>query len=262
MHFVIWVTNTDKVPLEEQMEPFWQDTTDPRYLEKEIMLKGDEESVKKYIDKKLDENEERLKFWKEQSDSKTSESNLDYWQKDQKIWKKIKTLAKKDLEKAKKKIADERYWSIDENGDFYEEYNHNMEWDWYVVGGRWDKYYTTKKNEEVNVFKKSDLDLELTDLNHRGRLAKSYFNQIAQAKAFKWGEKNCIWGYDEIPPLEKYLNDNSKEGFWIPYGYLDDEDWVNENYVDTTDETWEEHFMEWYDGLPDDTEITVVDYHM
>lgn len=263
MHFVIWVTNTDNWSLEDQMEPYYQDTDNPKYLEKEIMLKGDKESVKKYVDNVIANTEEQVKYWEEQKkDSVTVQNNSDWYKGKLKDWKSLKKTLETDFKLAKSMIAEYEYWDIDKNGDFYEEYNHNMEWDWYVVGGRWDNNWVTKDGKATNVFKKGDLDLEKTRQKRIEDYTKYYNEQIERGKKEGWPEKNWVWGYETCPTLEKYLKDQITDTFWIPYGYLDDEQWVNENYIDLNEGTWEEQFQEWFNNLPDDTQITVVDYHM
>ena len=43
---------------------------------------------------------------------------------------------------------DEEY--IDEEGNLYSTYNPKSKWDWWEVGGRWDKVLKTKENDKTN----------------------------------------------------------------------------------------------------------------
>ena len=66
MHFTLWVTNTDQWSLEELMEPYWQDTEDEKYLEKEVELKGDKQSVKEFVEKRMSDAMAQLSYWRKQ----------------------------------------------------------------------------------------------------------------------------------------------------------------------------------------------------
>ena len=46
----------------------------------------------------------------------------------------------------------------DEEGNLYSTYNPNSKWDWYVVGGRWSNFLTTKSGEKVDEDYVSELD--------------------------------------------------------------------------------------------------------
>lgn len=260
MHFVIWVTNTDNWSLEDQMEPYYQDTDNPKYLEKEIMLKGDKESVKEFLEKRMKEAMTQLDFFRNQG-GEIGKSQMKWHRREYRRCKHLYRQLKR-LNKVKRKIAEDEYWRIDENGDFYEEYNHNMEWDWYVVGGRWNNNWVTKDGKATNVFRKGDLDLEKSRQKQIEDYTRYYYEQVERGKKEGWPEKNWVWGYETCPTLGKYLKDKITDTFWIPYGYLDDEQWVNKDYIDPNEGTWEEQFTEWFNNLPDDMEITVVDYHM
>lgn len=44
------------------------------------------------------------------------------------------------------------------NGDLLSTYNPNSKWDWYVIGGRWDKCLKTLSGEEVNEAYVNEID--------------------------------------------------------------------------------------------------------
>ena len=47
---------------------------------------------------------------------------------------------------------------IQSNGDLLSTYNPNSKWNWYCVGGRWDKFLKTIKGEQVNTAYVNEVD--------------------------------------------------------------------------------------------------------
>lgn len=45
-----------------------------------------------------------------------------------------------------------------ENGDLLSTYNPNSKWDWYDIGGRWNKYLKTKNGRQVNTAYVDEID--------------------------------------------------------------------------------------------------------
>lgn len=45
-------------------------------------------------------------------------------------------------------------------------YNPAAKWDWWVVGGRWDPYFTTRDGRKVNECLAGDLDLDAVEVPH------------------------------------------------------------------------------------------------
>lgn len=261
MHFTLLVAHTNKYNLEELMEPYWQDTDDERYVQTDITLNGDIFSIKDYIGKQFVHEAIQLDYWKHQPKGKISKGQVDWHAKSIKRLTEWAVQTEKDLDQVKQEICDYEGWEVLDNGDLGTKYNHNMEWDWYVVGGRWDGLYVMKNGDHKNIFLKKDLDLEKTREAEKKRYGKIYDECVEQGKKNGWPEENWIWGYDKVPTREKYIKDKVGDDFWITYGYLD-EDWVTREQIDDKDGTWAEQFKEWFDSLPDDTELTLVDYHM
>lgn len=56
MHFAIYVTKTDESPVDAQLEPFWEETQEARYLEREIVCKGKLSEQIEYVKKHLKED--------------------------------------------------------------------------------------------------------------------------------------------------------------------------------------------------------------
>lgn len=48
------------------------------------------------------------------------------------------------------------------NGDLLSTYNPNSQWDWYQIGGRWDRMLITTDGRQVNECKAYELDIDMT----------------------------------------------------------------------------------------------------
>lgn len=261
MHFTLLVAHTNKYNLEDLMEPYWQDTDDPKYVEPEVELKGDKEAVKNFLTQAIKAREEAKEFLEKQEQNEIRDENIEFSKQGiEKYGNWLKRLDE-DFDKVKQEIAEYENWEIFDNGDLGVRYNHNMEWDWYSIGGRWDGLYVMKNGDHKNIFLKKDLDLEKTKESEKKRYGEIYDECVKQGKENGWPEENWIWGYDKVPTREKYIEDKVGDDFWVTYGYLD-EDWITREQIDDKDGTWAEQFEEWFDSLPDDTELTLVDYHM
>ena len=66
-------------------------------------------------------------------------------------------------------ISDNECWEnmadgyiTDKNGNIYSKYNPMSKWDWYTIGGRWDKHLLLKTGEKVNSAQIKDVDFENT----------------------------------------------------------------------------------------------------
>ena len=260
MHFTLWVTNTDEWNLDELMEPYSQDTQDERYVETDTMVNGDIFSIKDYIGKQFVHEVIQLDYWQHQTEGETPKSQINWHTQSIKRLTQWAVQTEKDLDWVKQEICDYEGWELLDNGDLGETYNHNMEWDWWVIGGRWDRCLVMKDGTRRNVFKKSQLDFDKTIEYHKEEAARQYDETVKQGKENGWPEKNWFWGWEKLPTKEEYIEANAK--FWWPYAILDNDEWINNEQRDESGATWEEYLQEWFDNLPDDTEITLVDYHM
>ena len=51
-------------------------------------------------------------------------------------------------------------WPFDKDGNFYEQYNKDGQWDWWCIGGRWKNVLINKEGEKGGIFKFEDVDFE------------------------------------------------------------------------------------------------------
>lgn len=201
----------------------------------------------------------------------------------------------------KQKCDDDGYWT-----------NPNSHWDWYVIGGRYQRKFLPKPNVEydkgsASVFedpnpeyaaqiRKGDIDFDrmksewekmmrnqwwklteiLGDIStnwtpstaydwHKDEERQKYWNQdgIRQIKAdedFEWGfschELDRMIGCQSA---DEWVLRHDWRGTYRPYGYIKDGEWIDADWGNN--ETFAKDFDEWFDSLPDDTLITVVDCH-
>jgi len=113
MHMTLIVVGND--PLEEMMEPFYQDL-----------------EVEEYCDGEVDEWEKNeMLQWYEKEKGKKYASFEECYKENGESW-------------------NDNRWRQDENGVWqaYSTSNPNMEWDWYEVGGRWPGRLRLKEGAE------------------------------------------------------------------------------------------------------------------
>lgn len=210
---------------------------------------------------------------------------------------------REEAEKAvgKQKCDEDGYWT-----------NPNSHWDWYVVGGRYQRKFLPKDGVEydagsASVFedpdprfaakiRKGDIDFDrmkseweksmrnqwwklteiLGDIStnwtpstaydwHKDEERQKYWNQdgIRQIKA----EKDFEWGFS-CHELDRMIGCQSADewvlrhdwrGIYRPYGYIKDGEWIDADW--DNNETYDKDFDKWFDSLPDDTIINVIDCH-
>ena len=210
---------------------------------------------------------------------------------------------KEEAERAvgKRKCEEDGYWT-----------NPNSHWDWYVLGGRYQRKFLPKDGVEYDVgsasvfeapdprfaarIRKGDIDFdrmkkEWTDrrINEWNELMKAldgreinwkpstdfdwenaderekFWNQdgvsqIKDAEDFKWGfsrlQLDMMLGCKNV---DDWIKKHDWRGCYRPYGYIKDGEWIDADW--DKNETFAKDFDEWFDNLPDDTIINVVDCH-
>jgi hypothetical protein len=162
-------------------------------------------------------------------------------------------------------------------GKYTTRYNPDSQWDWYSVGGRWTGYFPIKAGAtgelgESGVFDnkadpntadivlKKDIDIEgakakaLVEALERWKHRDDPFSEIPH----KIKKADYIKAQKEVHPLRPFaFVDN--DGVWHQKA---DMGWWGMTSNEKDLDEWEKEFTDWFNSLPDDTEITAVDCHI
>lgn len=116
-------------------------------------------------------------------------------------------------------------WQLRENGEGYDCWttrNPDGFWDWFVIGGRWDKGLVTKDGQHVNETTAGELDLE----------------------------------HEDAAAPHAFLDLNNE---WHQEGRMG---WFGTCTADMKPEAWEQKWKAWVASLPAETPITLIDCHV
>lgn len=245
-HYLMFVTNRDKVKLEKQMEPFWEETENERYAEREYICEKGE--YWNYYEREIlpgilaclgDDNPMFEDYRKDWEQTKQAFDN-----------------AKGDDEKLKELIQKEEGCYCDDNGNLYWLAAKDPKWDWYMVGGRWDGWLSTDKNEKCNEATKREIDFGKVLANEKESF-RAYYKRIKAREGKDWTRfLNPPREYKDDVTEDEYID--SLDLDTRPYGYLDNGKWVDRE----TNSDFEKNFDEWWSKLDPDTLVTLVDCHI
>jgi hypothetical protein len=170
---------------------------------------------------------------------------------------------------------------IAKNGKIWVETTRNPEskWDWYSVGGRFEGFFTLKKDgKQVNSAMKSEIDFESGHEATRRRAERLFLGWEEQVKKGEVPEYmvkfiDRVLGDRDKDSVEdrkaSYINNCVKwEG--VTVALLVDGTWYERGSVGAfgtlaesmSDEEWCQKFYEILDSLPPDTQLTIVDCHI
>lgn len=257
-HFVVLVADTQKIPLEEQLQPFSEEGGESDYwMEKGYIVTRDKASVEKYLADEIAHCRQFIEDAEEEPDTTkvyhlTCIKRLEEWQKlpFEEQWKQIK--------------EDEGCYEDGEG--LYWLNNPNAKWDWWVEGGRWNNWLITKDGEECNSCKLKNIDFDAMKKKYLEDRAKWYDEEIKTAKEF--GRKPIFWDFKETPTKEEYIK--AGDGPVVPYAVLHDGKWYEKGEMGwfgcddpkMSEEDWAKWFQEFISKLDPETELTVVDCHI
>lgn len=154
------------------------------------------------------------------------------------------------------------YTEVDAEGNVVASYgrtNPNAKWDWYVVGGRWPKFYTLKDGSRTSQTRKGLIDLEATKASGHSDSLKSWEKykdsplrdlvigkyETAEEYAAACGETSIVT-YAIV-----------RDGKWIAKGEMG---WFGMSSNDS--DNWEETFMSIWNEIDDDELVSIVDCHI
>ena len=250
MHSVIWVTNTDKVSLEKQLEPYDENTENPEYLTEHLVLKGTKKRLVAHLKDKIKITKESLKGLKYKRIKW-------YMRKDIFVLKCLLFWCKIKWKYALKRYAKREGYDINKKGDIVEYYNDNGRWDFYSIGGRYHHFYMLKNGEKANQFKLKNLSITKTIELAKEEADDYYLNEIQSAALEQ--RKPFFYNYDKTPTHDQYVKDHAH--FRVPSAYVHNGNWVDcDDYTNWED--WVKHFNTWRKQISQSTLITVVDYHI
>lgn len=250
-HFAVMITNTDKEPVEAQLEPFDENIEDDSpYAEREYFVKNDKESVDQYLSRRINDRKEDIETYSPELTK--FYSMVTWWKKSLEKYKSIQAL--KTVQEKLEALHEYEGGGIDKNG-LYWVYNPHGEFDWWQEGGRWNNLLIKKNGKKCNSCKVNDLDLDAMLKTEKEERARLYDEETARAK--KEERKPFFWGYDKTPTKEEYVNST----YIATYAILHEGEWTENN--DTfTNEEWNQHFIDFINKLDSETEITIVDCHI
>ncbi len=142
-------------------------------------------------------------------------------------------------------------------------------WDWYVVGGRWDKSLLHKDGTRVNCLQKKDLDLETNLKNELAYIEKRYGDKEETKPE---GIMEIIDGCKLPTKTERLEKAHALGGIYVPCAFLDlDNKWheagrmlyfgVQDSSCDEK-ESWDMQFKKLFDELDPETWLLLVDVHI
>ena len=154
-------------------------------------------------------------------------------------------------------------------------YNANSKWDWYEIGGRWNKMLLTKDGKKVNSAKIKDIDFKKM-LEGKYEIAKRFWElYIEGQKPQNKEEEEMIkfeiykkeYYIDTYKTKEKYAKINAELSLWA---IIDDSGWHEQGKMgwfglsNSTAES-EEEFIDYMStilNLNQDKYLTIVDCHI
>lgn len=179
--------------------------------------------------------------------------------------------------------------------------NPDSKWDWYSIGGRFSDHLLSKNGQRGDSFLKSEIDVEEMRCQAGDNAAKMYDevmkgvkpdwipwlkarsmypNDLERARRFYQGQPQIgqinrntdnpfIYYDDYLMSREKYIERKRAEAL-CTYAYVQDCEWFaigNMGWFglssdEITPDEWNDQFNKWFEALPDDALLTVVDCHI
>ena len=259
-HFVVVVTNTDTEGLESQLEPFYEQGEESDYfMEKEYYLENNEKAINDWLDNEKKHNQEILK-------NNIKDEKGDWAKYLKKTNKEIERIRNLKTTKGKlKAIQTFNGGGRDEKG-LYWLYNPEARWDWWVEGGRWDKWLVKKNGEKCNCCRVEELDFDGMRKNNMEDRGRWYDEEMEKAK--EENREPWFWGWEKVPTREEYVESANRPV--APYAVLHDGEWIEKGSMGWfgisddkySDDEWAVKFQEFIKTLDPESEITIVDCHI
>lgn len=155
---------------------------------------------------------------------------------------------------------------VDEDGNLLSTYNPNSKWDWFTIGGRWDKMLKLKDGTNVDIARVKDIDFIGILEDARATRERSW----EQAKDEPDGVRSIIYGIAPDDTKESYIAKAgtlgtfaavTKEGKWLEKGKMGW--WGMSSETPEDDRKWDDEYHE-HIISPLDLEdgVAIVDCHI
>lgn len=211
-HFTVLVTNTQDSNVNEQLAPY-DEQVEPgsefSQFQIEIYKGKEHEYLKNEISSWLDH---LARLAARCTGEETAEENERRMQGTKKRILELVEDMRLDSNGLYEKLKEYYEYSLDAQGNLGYWHNPNAQWDWYVIGGRWDKCLTCKDGTGANVCKKKDLDIDKTKSQIFAVLHEGEWHE--KAKMGWWGfttddKAEDAW-QEEIVKILDSLTDNAE----------------------------------------------------
>lgn len=110
-----------------------------------------------------------------------------------------------------KPMSDSEAWAImadgrktDKKGNIYSTYNPKSKWDWWEIGGRWDKYITTKQGEKANAALIKNIDTKIDQKEYDSAID---FWEVVVDKTKKAKDDSEYWSFYKPEYYLEYYGD-------------------------------------------------------
>lgn len=257
-HFVVLVTNTDEESVESQLEPFYEQGNENDYfMKKDYFVENNQKSVDEWIEKEINTFDELMK------NPDATPENVEWWQKGKRELEEIK---KVDNLKSQLKMIKEHEGCGQDRKGLYWIYNPNAKWDWWTIGGRWDKWLVKKDGTRCNSCKVKDLDLQGMRVQEILDRAEWYDKEVKKAE--EEGKEPFFWEYKEAPTKLQYCKDI--DIIPAPFAVLHNEEWIEKGSMgwfgisddEYSKDEWGKKYEEFINSLDPECEVTIVDCHI
>lgn len=252
-HFCGFVIITPNCPMdiEESLEAYNEELELPMHkvLTKEQIIEKGRKSIEEYKEgwyaeylkdpedyKRKHTHTEHIKYISEEFPKKLE------WT-DEQVYEDYISCYREDIENG----AD--WCKIGLDGSLWKTTNENAKWDWYDEGGRWDGSIKTKDGEFVNVCALKNIDwTEFTDDDYEKEEKENF-----------WGEK-----YRPLKESVKWHFTKSS----VPFCLVVDGEWFEKanmgwwGMTANEKDNWNDMFHDIISKLPEDSMVTLIDFHI
>lgn len=166
------------------------------------------------------------------------------------------------------------------NGDVRHTYNPDSQWDWWTIGGRWEKIYRERQTETLAAWQEQ-LKAKIADMLDPEALAEmAAFDADAKAQmeALKaaGGSGKALWDLQD-KLSEKRVELRAYSPWWVPYSFVvptlpegTDFEWLTKGQMgwwgmtddNMTDVAWLQAMLAATENYDPDSRLVYIDFHI